>query len=331
MVVICPRGQGLDSAYVCEIITPRRSQKLSQALVETNKATSLRRNESEYSPRTCSIGRPAGGVSPTFNLTCGVDELDMLLWQLSSNIRFFFVRAILLLLSIEPTTPVPSRVASQWRERPSYNGDHNGSEMAGAPPVGRRARTTWTTPSKYVRTALLCGAHSSSRILVPPVGCWARTTQRTPSEYVRTTLLFGAHSSSRSLVASVHRQLFIDHSAVELPEPHPSDLFAPRSASMLHSTSPRVASTNPKIGHRLVLFFAFWGSEAYARHATDKHTGINPSNDLRRGLRLLREPIYQHTPLLSEPDRPSRDPLGLRAPCSRSSCRGSFLVIAGSR
>ena len=45
-------------------------------LVETNKkATSLRRQQSEYSPRTCSIGRPAGGhsVSPTFNLTCGVD------------------------------------------------------------------------------------------------------------------------------------------------------------------------------------------------------------------------------------------------------------------
>ena len=175
-------------------------------------------------------------------------------------LRFFFV-AILLLLSIEPTTPVPSPVASQWRERPStYNGDHNSSEMAGAPPVGRRARTTRTTPSKYVRTTLLCGAHFSSRILVPPVGCWARTTQRTPSEYGRTTLLFGAHSSSPPLVASVHRQLVIDHSAVELPEPHPSDLFAPRSASMSHSTCPRFASTSPKIGHRLVLFFSRFGA-----------------------------------------------------------------------
>ena len=89
--------------------------------------------------------------------------------------------------------------------------------------------------------------------LVPPVGCWARTTQTTPSEYVRTTILFGAHFSSRPLVASVHRQLVIDHSAVELPEPHPSDLFAPRFTSMLHSPSTRVASTSPKIGHRLVL------------------------------------------------------------------------------
>ena len=134
--------------------------------------------------------------------------------------------------------------------------------MAGAPPVGRRIRTTRTTPSKYVRTTLLCGAHSSSRILVPPVGRWARTTQTTPFEYVRTTLFFGAHSSSRPLVASVHRQLVIDHSAVELPEPRPSYSFAPRSASMLHSTSPRVASTSLKIGHRLVPFFALQGSEA---------------------------------------------------------------------
>ena len=266
---------------------------------------------------------------PTFNLTCGVDELDMLLWQRSSNFSDSFFVAILLLLSIEPTTPVPSRVASHWRERTSsYNGDHNSRKMAGAPPVGRRVRTTRTTPCKYVRTTLLCGAHSSSRILVPAVGCWARTTQTTPSEYVRRTLLFGAHSSSRPLVASVHRQLVIDHSAVKLPEPHPSNLFAPRSTSMLHNTSPRVASTSPKIGHRLVLFFVLLGlCGKYARHATDKHTGINPSNDLRRGLRLLREPIDQHTPLLSEPDRPSRDPLGLRAPCSRSSCRGSLLVI----
>ena len=74
-------------------------------------------------------------------------------------------------------------------------------------------------------------------------------------------------------------------------------------------------------------FFAFGNSEAYARHATDKHTRINPSNDHRRGLRLLGELIGQHTPLLSVPDRPVLDPLGIRAPCSRSSCRGSLLVV----
>ena len=174
---------------------------------------------------------------------------------------FFFV-TFLLLLSIEPTTPVPARVASQWRERPSsYNGDRNSCcEIAGVPPVGRRARTTQTTPSNYVRTTLLFGAHSSSRLLVPPVGRRARTTRTTPSEYVRTTLLFGENSSSRLLVASVPRQLcHIDHSAADLPKPHPSDLFAPRSASMLHCTSPRAASTSPKIGRRPVLFFALRG------------------------------------------------------------------------
>ena len=138
-------------------------------------------------------------------------------------LRFFFV-ANLLLLFIEPTTPVPSRVASQWREsRSSYNGEHNSCEMAGVPSVGRRARTTQTTPS----------------------------------EYVRTTLIFGAHSSSRVFVSSVHHRLVMDHSAVELPEPHPSDLFAPRTARMLHCTSPRVASTSPNIGRRPVPLFRF--------------------------------------------------------------------------
>ena len=171
-----------------------------------------------------------------------------------------FLVAILLLLSIELTTLAPSRVASQWRERPSfYNGDHNSSEMAGAPPVGRYARTTRTTPSNYMRTTLLFGAHSSSRLFVPPVGRRARTTRTTPSSYVRTTLLFGAHSASRLLVASVPRQLCrIDHSAAKLPKPHPSDLFAPRSASMLHCTSPLAASTSPKIARR-PFFFALRG------------------------------------------------------------------------
>ena len=197
---------------------------------------------------------------PTYNLTNGVVESLTCCCGSGPPISpmFFFV-AILLLLSIEPTTPVPSRVASQWRKRPSsYNGDHNSSEIAGAPPVGRRARTTRTTPSNYVRTTPLFGAHSSSWLLVPPVGRRARTTRATPSEYVPTTLLFGAHSSSQILVASVPRHLcLIDHSAAELPKPHPSDLFVPRSASVLHCTSLRVAS--PKIGRRPVLFFALRG------------------------------------------------------------------------
>ena len=238
---------------------------------------------------------------------------------------FLFVVAILLLLPIEPTTPVPSRVASQWRERPSsYNGDHNSIEMAGAPPVGRRARTTRMTPANYVRTTLHIGAHSSSRLLVPPFGRRTRTTQTIPSVYVRTTLLFGAHSSSRLLVASVHRHLVIDHSVVELPEPHPSDLSAPRSASMLRSTSPRVASTSPKIGHRHVLFLRFGA----LRHiCTTRH-----------GQAYWNQPFEwpsAGTSLAERAHRPAytfavgaRPPFaGPRAPCSRSSCRGSFLVI----
>ena len=95
----------------------------------------------------------------------GGKKLDSLLWQRFSNLSDVLFVAILTLLSVEPTTLVPSRVNSQWRERPSsYNGDHNSIEMSGAPPVGRRARTTLTTPSNYVRTTLPFGAHSSSRL-----------------------------------------------------------------------------------------------------------------------------------------------------------------------
>ena len=103
----------------------------------------------------------------TNNLTNGVVlSLTCYCSRVPPNVSdIYFLVAILLLLSIEPTTHVPSGVASQWRERPlSYNGDHNSSDMTGAPPVGRRARTTRTTPSNYyVRTTMLFGAHSSSR------------------------------------------------------------------------------------------------------------------------------------------------------------------------
>ena len=75
------------------------------------------------------------------------------LFQISVILSF---AAILLLLFIEPTTPVPLRVASQWREcASSYNGYRISSEMAGAPPVGRRPRTRRTTPPNYGRTTLL--------------------------------------------------------------------------------------------------------------------------------------------------------------------------------
>ena len=70
---------------------------------------------------------------PTYNLTNGVVEsLTCYCGSVPPTSPIFFFMAVLLLLSIEPTTAVPSRVASQWRERPSiYNGDHNSSKIAG--------------------------------------------------------------------------------------------------------------------------------------------------------------------------------------------------------
>ena len=140
--------------------------------------------ESEYSPTTCSIGKPEVDTpclrpiplhyGVVIILTCycgGVPSISPIL----------FSAAILLLLSIEPTIPVPSRVASQWMERPSsWNGDYNGSEMAEAPPVGRQAHPTRTTPSNHVRTTLLFGAHSSSRLWSHqfPASCVTWTTSQ---------------------------------------------------------------------------------------------------------------------------------------------------------
>ena len=57
----------------------------------------------------------------------------------------------------------------------------------------------------------------------------------------------------------------MDHSAAELPRLHPSDLFAPGSASMLHCTSPRAARTSSKIARRPVLFYCTSG----LRHMSD--------------------------------------------------------------
>ena len=172
--------------------------------------------------------------------------------------------------------------------------------MAGTPPVGRRARTTRTTPSDYVRTTLFFGAHSSSRLLAESVPRQLCHMDHSAAELpkpppTRTTLLVSAFGRI-SFPPAGH----MDHSAAKLPMPHPSDLFAPRSASILHFTSPRAASTSPKFVRQPVLFFLRFGAEAYARDATDKHTGMNPSRDQRRGLRLLREPIGGlHAPLLT--------------------------------
>ena len=105
------------------------------------------------------------------------------------------------LLSIEPATSVPLRVASQRRERSSSpDGDRNNSETAGPPPVGHRARAARTTT---------CGRQ--------------RSWEHAP--------FLGF------LVAPVLRQLLHSSSAADRPKPHPPDLFAPRSATMLHFTS----------------------------------------------------------------------------------------------
>ena len=142
-----------------------------------------------------------------------------------------------------------------------------------------------------------CGRHCSSEH-TPRPGFWSH---QVPASWQYKPLCSGtAQAPPISLVCFTLRQHVAQHI----------------SASCQHK---------PQVRPSTCTIFAFRGFEAYARRATDKHTGINPSNDHRRGLRLLREPIGQYTPLLWEPDRPSRGPLGLRAPCSRSSCRGSFL------
>ena len=106
---------------------------------------------------------------------------------------------------------------------------------------------------------IACGRHycSSEHVSAFNPSCWSLGTHHTDDTFrVRTddtalwsTLLVPAFGRISSPPAGN-----ISHSEVELPKLHPSDVFAPRAASMLHGTSPRVASTSPKIGHRLGLF-----------------------------------------------------------------------------
>ena len=119
----------------------------------------------------------------------------------------------------------------------------------------------------------------------------------------------------------------MDHSATELPKPHHSELYAPHSANMLQSTSPRAASTSPKIARRPVLFFMIRGCDINTTRNGQAYTRIKHSKHQRRGLRLPREPIGLNAPVLTGPDRLSLDSLGLWATCTRSSCRCPFLVV----
>ena len=145
--------------------------------------------------------------------------------------------AILLSLLIEPTTPVPSRVASQWRESlSSYNSDHNSSEMAGAPSVSRRARTTRTTPT--VGTTLLFGAHTLVTFFGP--SCQSQGTYHTDDTFqlraddtaLRSTLLVSALGRINFPPAVPRRPL--RGGTAQAP---PIRLVCSGSASMLHCTS----------------------------------------------------------------------------------------------
>ena len=72
--------------------------------------------------------------------------------QCSSSLSdVFFFGHLLFCFFVEPNAPVPSRLTSQRRGRPSFsNGDHYSSETAGGPPIGRRTHSARTTPSDYV-------------------------------------------------------------------------------------------------------------------------------------------------------------------------------------
>ena len=238
---------------------------------------------------------------------------------------FFFVA--ILLLSIEPTTlfllgwiliggsalppTTATTTAVKW-QRPLLL-------VAWHVPHGRHLPTT-------------CGRHCSSEH-TPRLGfgpsCWSPGTHHTYDTFrvraddatLRNTLLVSASGRISSPPAVSYRPL-----RSETAQAPPIRLAC--SALCQHVTLHISASCQHKPQDRpSTCIFLRFAAEAHARRATKKHTGINPSNDHRRGLRLLREPIGQHTPLKSEPGRPSRDPLGLRVPCSRSSCRRSFFAV----
>ena len=196
--------------------------------------------------------------------------------------------------------------------------------MAGTPLVGQRARTTRTTSSDYVRTTLLVGAHSSYRLLVASVPRQLCNMNHSAAELPKPHPP-GAHSSPRLLVASVPRQLVIWTTPQRngpCPTPQSYSLRAQPACCTAHLRElPAQAARSPV---DLYVFLRF-RAEAYAQRATIKHAEINPSRDHRRGLRLQSEPIGLQSPLLTEPDRPSRDPLGLRAPRSRSSSMSGLL------
>ena len=163
---------------------------------------------------------------------------------LLKSLRCLFLSALFLRF-VEPKAPVPPRIASHWRERPSFNGDHYSSESAGAPPVGRRARGARTTPSDYAQTTLLPGARSSPRLsghTFPP-SCSKTIPQRNFPSPTHQTCSLRARPACFTLSAS-------------------------RCA--ITCQSPRAASTSPKIVRRLVLRFVprgLWDISIHQRQA----------------------------------------------------------------
>ena len=166
--------------------------------------------------------------------------------------------------------------------------------MAGAPPVGRRARTTRTKPSNYVRTTLLFGALSSSRLLVasvPPASCvtWTTPQRNCPNPIHQEhspRLGFGSHQFPASWSHGPLRS-----GTAQAPTHQTCSLRAQPACCTAHFRElPAQAPRSPVD----LCFFLRFKAEAYARRATDKHTGINSSKDQRRRLRLLRarRPAY---------------------------------------
>ena len=162
------------------------------------------------------------------------------------------------------------------------------------------------------------------RISSPPAvshGPLLSGTAQTSS--TRTTLLVSALGCISSPPAG-----HMEHSSAELPKPPP--IRPVRSALSQHVALHTSASClqKPQDRSSTYTFFLCFGAEAYARRATDNHTGINPWRDQRRGLRLLVESIHRLAQTFADGARPTfAGPLEPRAPGSRSSCQGSLLVV----
>ena len=148
----------------------------------------------------------------------------------------YFFRSVFLLL-VEPESPILSRGASKRRERSSSStGDHYSSETAGAPPVGRRARSVRTTPSDYVQKTLLPGACSSPRLSgrALPASCFTATPQRTGLSPTHQTCSLRAQPSCCTLSAfALRNNLHISSGSQRNPQDCPSTCSSFRASGTL--------------------------------------------------------------------------------------------------